>query len=673
MKKTLAALILFFAVQAFGQFQPVKRNGTNVLVPDYPIDNLRIVGGNTTLCPVFDSNGAIIAGTCTSGSTGAAIDLSNVNPTVGRLNLGAAAGAQIPKTNLMSYYNFSQGSGTVLTDIAGMNNGTLCPNSGGITTPAWISTICLNFGGSPASKWTDCVSLPAALNTAQSVVFAGNINSLSNSSGYFAINGQLVLSNSTLPFYSSNSFVLADIPANSANAFSPAVFNQSTAPDFYTSGYHVYGIDFGNWNGTSCSSYDTFYIDGQPVTGTYPLQGCSGNRYTTGQFYIGANLGTTGTGPSWVGAQYGLNANAYTMLFYSANLGAAGQLAAASAIRTENAARGVTITPPVVPQSVGTLHCVGDSITFGYPSLSPFCSNLSLTNPPTTGVVNWGISGINLDAVTGAEDNRVALQCSAGAGQSVANVMLGTNNFLAIPQDTPLSVFNKLVTEGGKLKYPSIGGRGCRIFADTMISRNNATPPGATACSGSYDTCKKAYNALILGGAKSAGYDATVDFASFPGLGADGAYANPGSTCANAANAIWGTSACFQADGIHPTQAGHYTMGAIYSAVYNYLFGYNESNPNNVAATTYQMLTSDGSITATGSAAQAFTTPDCTGLSGYKFVINNPTAYTDTIITGRAAQTLNGYTTAQNIAAHTSFTMTAKPYSEVTSGCYWAY
>ena len=95
MKKTLAALILFFAVQAFGQFQPVKRNGTNVLVPDYPIDNLRIVGGNTTLCPVFDSNGAIIAGTCTSGSTGAAIDLSNVNPTVGRLNLGAAAGAQI--------------------------------------------------------------------------------------------------------------------------------------------------------------------------------------------------------------------------------------------------------------------------------------------------------------------------------------------------------------------------------------------------------------------------------------------------------------------------------------------------------------------------------------------------------------------------------------------------
>ena len=169
-------------------------------------------------------------------------------------------------------------------------------------------------------------------------------------------------------------------------------------------------------------------------------------------------------------------------------------------------------------------------MTTAWPSL------LTLSNQPAYTVTNWGITGITLAAIDGSEPNRAALQCHSTAGSGLALILAGTNDFSLenIPAST---VFQSLLGEVQTMK-----SAGCRVFVGTMISRTGNDPGGRTL-----DSDKDAYNALILSQAKAGGADGVIDFAANPFLGADGANTN---------------ATYFQADHVHPTQAGQALLAA---------------------------------------------------------------------------------------------------------------
>lgn len=171
------------------------------------------------------------------------------------------------------------------------------------------------------------------------------------------------------------------------------------------------------------------------------------------------------------------------------------------------------------------------------------------------------------------------------------------------------------------------------------------------------DADKKAYNALILGGARAAGADFVIDLAADPNLGADGAFAN---------------ATYFAADGVHPTQAGQQEIANVFSNAYNYAFGHTRTNPAVVAASTYQMLSGDGAVALTAASAQAITLPDCTGPSGAVYTLNNSTGIAKSVV-GRAGQPINGLTSAVAIPANSSLMLIDVPNPETASGCHWEY
>jgi lysophospholipase L1-like esterase len=291
------------------------------------------------------------------------------------------------------------------------------------------------------------------------------------------------------------------------------------------------------------------------------------------------------------------------------------------------------------------LNCIGDSITFGFESATPYCSMLSLTNQPAYAITNWGITGITLAAINGSEPNRVAPMCTSISGPANALILAGTNDFSDIADINEAYVFAELMGEVQTLKMA-----GCKVFVGTMLSRT-----GASAL-GTLDAVKDSYDALILTQAKAGGADGVVDFAANPLLGADGAYSN---------------ATYFNSDGTHPTTAGHALLAAALSNVLNYTYGFNKSNPNVITATSYQMLSGDGAITAAPTANAAYTAPDCMGPSGVEYVISNPQSAFTVSITGKSGEPINGLTTPIIVPSNGTITLRDVPNPKSVSGCHW--
>ena len=556
-----------------------------------------------------------------------------VAPT-GASQLGSTNGANsLPQTaSLIGEYLLTEGSGTLMHDSSGNgNNATLGTGS---AAPAWTSTG-LAFTGA------DSVSLPAALNATQTMIFGLYIRPLSNSANHVATSSILVTNTvgntdlqlilqSTYPGSNNNDIVDS---AFGANIFAGG---SVTASAFTASGYHTLAVSLG----TCGTSLDRIFFDGQEVA--YTVQGCSAGKQTSGNLLLGGN-------PAVWGATAGLPGVLYLAAFYSTVL-SPDQIASASGIiRNAVAARGAAVEPIPTPLTSGALNVAGDSITFGFPNLIPYSALLVLQNPPTTGINNWGISGITLEAITGSEDNRVGPLCKSSTGPAVYTIFAGTNDFLNIPSATAPTVFAMLTGDIQKMKTA-----GCRVGVVTMVSR---VGNGTAAAGASFDVDKRAFNTLILNGAKAAGADFIVDVAANPFMGADGAYAN---------------TTYFQADGTHPTQAGQQIIANAYSNAYNYTFGHNKSNPDVITAGTYQMLSSDGALSLASTAAQAVTMPDCTGPSGAVYYLNNSTAIAKTVV-GGTNQPINGLTSPFTIPANSSLALYDVPNPETVSGCHWEF
>lgn len=525
-------------------------------------------------------------------------------------------------TGVTADYNFMQGSGTTVTDNSGSGN--TATLGSGTNAPTWLANgLSFTVGQN--------VALPASLNSTQTFFFGVYINPVVNvsqlnnsfpmligaSNGVSGLN--LLTSQPVGGLFNANVSGLAYVPSIYANGV-------KSAGTKMLSGFHVLAYVLGTGSG----SLDHFYIDGAEQT-PYQVQGSSAGMQTTGNLFLGASNVSPFGSAGFLGTMYRFIAMPTNTLTASQIREITGQ------IQSDVLSRGVSLTPQPVTQTGATLNCIGDSITAGFGATTPFCSELSLTNQSYT-ITNWGIPNLTLNSIVGAEANRVAPLCSTTAGPSNAVVFSGTNDFVAL-NGTASSVFSNLVGEIQTLKLA-----GCKVFVGTMLSRTGQ------------DASKDAYDALILSQGTRSGADGIVDFAANPLLGADGAYANT----------TW-----FNADGIHPTTAGQALLATALSNSLNYYYGSTLANPDVVTATTYQMLSSDGAVTAAPVANAAYTMPDCTGPSGATYTISNPQSTYAVTVMGLASQPINGITTAITIPSNSTVTLRDVPNPKSGSGCHW--
>jgi len=544
-----------------------------------------------------------------------------------------SSGGTPPIPGATADYNFLNGSGTVVTDISGnSNNGTL---GSGSLAPTWSSTG-LNFSGQQQ------VILPASLNGANTFIFGVYLQPLTTVQ---PANSFPMLMGSSLSGSGLN--ILYDkaegaIPDQDTYILAPTIAGPGsndvfTAAENLVSGFHVLTYVLGS---TSSGVRDAIYIDGTRARASFNF--FSSGLQTSGNLILGSsNVGIYGTS--------GLNGTMYRFVALpGATLTDAQIFQISSQITQDIANRGIPVKPVATPLATPALQCLGDSITAGLGTSTPYCSLLSLTNQPAYSILNWGIPGIRLQAMDASEKNRAALLCGSDQGPSAAIVFAGTNDFLDSAQ-TATSVMANL---GGEIQ--TLKTAGCRVFVGTMLSRTGNDGAGNT-----YDSAKDAYDALILTSAKSYGADAVIDFAANPLLGADGANSN---------------TTIFQGDGIHPTQAGQQLLANAASNALNYYFGFNQMNPHVVTAASYTLQAGDGYITASPTANQTLTLPDCTGQSGAVYTVTNlQSAFTVGVVAGSSSQLINGLVvgTVVPVPANGSVTLRDVPNAKTVSGCHW--
>jgi len=516
------------------------------------------------------------------------------NPVTGAISIPSLAAnalttpASIVQSGLIAQYQFNQGSGTVLTDTSGNgNDGTLC--AGG-AAPTWIagSTGGLAFVGSS----NQCVTLPAALNSARTVILY---------LGY-----QPTLNAPTQPFpepMTGNGGVLAG-----------SVGFELQQHCFASTGGVTCSSDGGNyaWERAGVAGYATRSRLGFTGNGTVTWTlGSAGDAPATldhiyingyeSNGYVGGNQGATaGTMTSGTYQFGGANAsfgnvfytgNIFFALLYNRPLTAGEVNQDTIALNNIMTVRGLSNPTLDTANQVNSAVCDGDSITYGLgiTQQNVWCGGLNTgTNPNMTlnGNGSWLItdSGTSGAFITRQGTNIATLNNDAPyasdiflqptVGNAAAIIWAGTNDLFA--GVTVSQVYNALAQY---CKGRRIARSKC--FVATMISRTTQ------------DANKNALNALLRTGWSDFA-DGLIDVAADPSLGADGANAS---------------ATYFQVDHIHPTDfAGLNNIAPVMDRAINRVFG----NDSWTAATTYTTSAPAATATTAGSCGAAPVPNTCT-------------------------------------------------------------
>lgn len=543
----------------------------------------------------------------------------------------AASRIPVPITGALADYLTVSGSGTTLVDISGNgNNGTFAT-----LAPTW-TTQGLKFAVGQG------VSLPATLNTSRTQVFAVYLTSLDFpvvSGGTTSVGTYQTLLTSNAGASGDNALYALYQNSNFQGAsenFSPSTYSNSTAGTACNTLIAGFNVIIRTTGTNSSTDPDHYYINGSECS-TYNVQTASAAfQASVGNYYIGAP--PTGL----FSATSGLTGVLYRAAFLSAEATAAQAATISAQVQASIQVLGVPLVQPSFVLGTPQLLVGVDSITYGYTTANPpadnWAANLALTVQTGYTIRNFGVTGSFISANSAAAPNREGRLCKSARGPSVEIIFGGTNDIAGL--FTPAITFQALASMVKTEKQA-----GCIVGVGTMLSRIGT----------GVDTNKDAYDNLILTSWKQIGADFVVDFAANPLMGADGANAN---------------RTYFFTDGIHPTIAGQLLLASAASNSWNYFFGSNLGNPNVVTATTYQMLSSDGVVTASPTANAAYTLPDCTGPSGASYVISNPSSFVVTIV-GGTNQPINGLTSPINIVANSTVTLHDVANPKSVSGCHW--
>jgi lysophospholipase L1-like esterase len=541
----------------------------------------------------------------------------------GGLGVGTGSSGGTPIAGAIADYNFLDGAGTTLTDHSGNgNNATL---EAGALTPTWTST---GLSFQPGQG----VALPATVNGAQTFLFGVYTQPLT--AGAQTTNNFPALLTSSLG-NSGASLILSNFtsfPYNLGSPYVPAAFTSSVISSCSTTvaGFHVIAFEVG----IAGSSVDHLFVDG--VECAYASHGATGLLQTSGNYFIGAGTNGPFAGSAFLGT-------VYRAAFLPTTLTASAVAQYSKLIANDISSRGVATSPAQVTLAGATIHFIGDSITLGQGATTPYTTLIAPQNSPTFATVNWGIGTTTIASTVSSEPQRVATECQTAFGPAIATVFLGTNDWaLASPTPTGYTVVSGLLKEIQILK-----GAGCGVFVATMISRTGQ------------DANKDTYDAQILRLAKAGGADGVIDVAADPLLGADGASSN---------------ATYFQADDIHPTNAGHIRIANAFNNALSYYFGYNAASPHSITAASYAMQAGDGYITSNPTVNQTLTLPDCTGQSGAVYTVANIQAgFTVSVLASGSSQLINGLSvgTAVKVPSNGSVSFRDVPNPKTVSGCHW--
>jgi len=458
------------------------------------------------------------------------------------------------QSGLMAEYRLLEGAGTTITDYSGnVRNGTF-----GASAPTWIA----NTGGLFfPSGVPNFVSLPASLNSAQTIMVYFSFDSSTVSTGSPALvagngNGAVTPNSQALLLYSIN----ADDGYGSATQ----------------SGYRIRSWGNNNFGNAARNVFqgvgsvaltlgatDRLYQNGVEVQYNLSNRATAGFQ-TVGNYQLGGTANTMGIGLNTFFA-----GNIYYAVFYNRVLSPAEIAQNHSYMQSVMLSRGVT-TAQGGYNTVGfvtdQLEVDGDSITSGLGVTTPWPLLLTL-NPQG---LQWSVNnqarpgtGIIADLYPNAT-TAIDPMYRPTADRNGSVIFAGTN-------DISGSGKTAAQTWGGLRGWCS-GRRtvGFKTFTSTMLSRV------------SNDANKNLLNAQIRQFGTTA-CDYVVDLGGTTALGADGANAN---------------TVYYQVDGIHPTQTSDTNIIApVVSRQVNRAFG----NRDFSSATVYSSAAAAAVATTAGS------------------------------------------------------------------------
>lgn len=309
-------------------------------------------------------------------------------------------------------------------------------------------------------------------------------------------------------------------------------------------------------------------------------------------------------------------------------------------LNTQVLAKGYT--PQIqLPTTTGVMTCTGDSITWGF-TTSPnttWCNvtNLIGTVTPLT-VTNQGITGQTMNQIYTRRE-RVCAVSARSAVQNNMSIFAGTNDISGQSGSSTI-----VATTSGYMSAMTRYAKDCgyKVFLGTMLSRG--TPD---------DAHRNEYNNIIRAQWRAWGADGLIDFASDPNIGKNGASANT----------------TYFSDGIHPTNLVQNGVMPQYArAVLNYYYGSTAASPSIQTGTTYAMTPSDRFLRWTPSGTATGTLPECLGLTGSTFVIENASASNAITMSGLGPETING---SAAISSTISASYTVMLIDAPNGGCFW--
>lgn len=572
----------------------------------------------------------------------------------------------LPASTLIAYYDFSEGAGTTVHDVApnasGANNWTITSGTPAATpAPQWIPGVNgqgagLAMGSDPnttyglsASGGSACETLPVNQSQARTVIVQFTIPFQSpNQTFSTAWNYQNILGASTTPAgilfvpYSSGPLV-RDI----------AQGNYLWTNDMYFGTHTVAFV-------LSASGQSHLYIDGVESS-SYTAQGSSVVLpAATSKWVLGCNTASNtqwglGTSNSTITAAVYV----HNLAFYAGELNAT-QVAQASAYFRDNLALRRAYSSSFIPIETlkNTVVCSGDSTTMGTRNdgstpYQPYCTCLTTSScygtAYTTVIPNFNQTGWSARSYG----------LPAGGGQSIYTQQPGREgrtrgwsdfahinliwvgiNGLASNQAAPCNV----------IKNAALLGYDPWVLTLYSLSNVVATDQGA----------RDAYNYTILQTAKACGAVGVINLADDSNIGADGK---------NGTAPYWSTG------GVHMQGNGYaYVASIVDRVLQSYYYTTPDLWKSIVAAGASTLNGFDRYVIADNTAgAQTFTMPDCIGATGMLYKIRvkgaNGTTLSAASVAGQTEQVEGGASTALTTGTYTFEVMTNATAATAPGGC----
>lgn len=592
-----------------------------------------ISGPNAKVC--FEPAPNAGADACIQRTAPGVLQLTNGIANSGTPVAGGVTAAFVnPVTNgLLAQYNLLETGGTTIADASGNGNtGTFgCLGGGGNPTFTGTPAGGLNFSSS-------CVTLPAALNSAQTIViFATHPTSASANTNLGTNPGEcLVASNGNGATNTGASPIcLSSITGYNTPVSVERFFtyvngaNSSSSIDIF-SGSGTLGVVMGL---TGNSTVDQLYENGVATVDTVN-RGATGGTQTVGAYCLGG----CGAGKGNTLASY-FSGSMYMAVFYNRQLSPAEMAAVHGWMADTMNVRGVPVQ--LQDTAAGDLIFIdGDSISVAANAGVNWTSFMNPTGAAFS-IIDDGFAGYGSCSLSQPQFslNPMFRSGTNAATRQVAVVWIGANNIagaVSCPPNTTASEVNQLASLCNVRRTV-----GWKCMPMTVLSH----------IGGGVDAIKNTWNTLLRQ-TWSTWADGLIDIAANPNLGADGAFAN---------------TTFFQVDGIHPTGFSFTTIVApMVQHGINRLYGntLTSGNPNTYRVGAAAVPQFVQAVSSSASCVQD-QSPNLTGTCAF---INNTKAGDAGVISWIwfNAVTISGCTDTQGntwSSATAKFTLGAFPYN----------